>query len=418
MPELATNTEKCMNVQVQRHSRELEPQNHNAVGTPGAVVIGGDYQGLGIVRSLGRRGIPVCVVDDELSISRFSRYATSGFHVPDLRHADRVIETLMDLGQRLDLAGWVLFPTRDELVAALSQQRSTLSQCFRVPTQDWETIRWVWDKRNTYQLAKELKIPIPETWFPETSEDLDQITTPFPLALKPAIKEHFFYATKDKAWRVSSPAELRKLFLRASALAGPGGILIQDLIPGGGSQQFSYCAFVKDGNAVGSMVVRRRRQHPHDFGRASTFVETVDMPEVEKLSERFLQAIHYYGLVEIEYKLDPRDGEFKLLDVNARTWGYHTLGARAGVDFPYLLYADQIGHAVEPCRGQPGISWIRLLTDLPAGLVDVWRGRLGCRDYLKSLREFHTEAVFSLRDPFPGIIECALLPYLMAKRGF
>jgi D-aspartate ligase len=50
---------------------------------PGAVVIGGDYQGLGIVRSLGRVGIPVCVIDDEHSISRFSRYATHGVRVRD-----------------------------------------------------------------------------------------------------------------------------------------------------------------------------------------------------------------------------------------------------------------------------------------------------------------------------------------------
>src|SRR5579864_3675937 len=127
MPELARNKEKYMSVQVQSDLRELESQNHVALGTPGAVVIGGDYQGLGIVRSLGRRGIPVCVIDDELSISRFSRYATSGFHVPDLRNADGTVETLMDLGQRLHLAGWVLFPTRDELVAALSRHRSTLS---------------------------------------------------------------------------------------------------------------------------------------------------------------------------------------------------------------------------------------------------------------------------------------------------
>ncbi|MHB8412135.1 MAG: carboxylate--amine ligase [Candidatus Acidiferrales bacterium] len=418
MAEFAANKEKYMPVQVQSDFRELEPQRHDALGTPGAVVIGGDYQGLGIVRSLGRRGIPVCVIDDELSIARFSRYATSGFHVSDLRNTDRTIETLMDLGQRLHLAGWVLFPTRDEIVAALSRQRSTLSQCFRVPTQGWETIRWVWDKRNTYQLAKELSIPIPETWFPQTPEDLDRITTPFPLVLKPAIKEHFFYATKDKAWRVNSRTELRELFLRASALAGPGEVLVQDLIPGGGTQQFAYCAFVKDGNAVGSMVVRRRRQHPHDFGRASTFVETVDMPQLETLSERFLQAINYYGLIEIEYKLDPRDGQYKLLDVNARTWGYHTLGPCAGVDFPYLLYADQMGEDVRPCRGQPGISWVRLLTDIPAGIIDVWRGRLRCQDFLKSLRDFHTEAVFSREDPLPGIMECALLPYLIIKRGF
>ena len=89
------------------------------------------------------------------------------------------------------------------------------------------------------------------------------------------------------------------------------------------AQQFSYCAFFRNREAVGKMVVRRRRQHPLLFGRASTYVETVNVPLLEELSERFLRAIDYYGLVELEYKLDPRDSKYKLLDVNARTWGYH-----------------------------------------------------------------------------------------------
>ena len=64
----------------------------------------------------------------------------------------------------------------------------------------------------------------------------------------------------------------------------------------------------KDGGGVASMVARRRRQHPPEFGRASTFVETTDLPLLETFSERFLRAIGYYGLVEVEYKLDRRDG--------------------------------------------------------------------------------------------------------------
>src|SRR5207245_10693964 len=124
-------------------------------------------------------------------------------------------------------------------------------------------------------------------------------------------------------------------------------VMIQDLIPGDGRQQFAYCAFFKGGRAVGSMVVRRRRQHSPEFGRASTFVETIELPLLEQLSERFLRAIDYYGLVELEYKLDPRNGEYKLLDVNARTWGYHTLGPGAGVDFPYMLFADKVGEQVK-----------------------------------------------------------------------
>ena len=147
---------------------------------PGAVVIGGDYQGLGIVRSLGRKGIPICILDDEYSISRYSRYATYGIRVPDLRNENNVVETLVYLGRQLNLRGWVLFPTRDELVATLSRHKAALSEVFRVPTPAWETVKWVWNKRNTYRLAHELKMPIPESWFPDTLSDLDEITTPFP----------------------------------------------------------------------------------------------------------------------------------------------------------------------------------------------------------------------------------------------
>jgi D-aspartate ligase len=385
---------------------------------PGAVVLGGDYQGLGIVRSLGRQGIPICVIDDEYSISRFSRYTQFAIRVADLRNEAATIQSLIDIGNGLNLKGWVLFPTREELVAALSRHRCELLKLFRVPTAPWSTVQWMWDKRNTYQLADELKIPIPETWVPKTPEDVEKITTALPLALKPAIKEHFFYATKVKAWRADTKDELGELLGRANSIAGPGEILVQDLIPGDGKHQLGYCAFFKDGRAVGSMVTRRRRQHPHEFGRASTFVETIDMPIVESLSERFLRKINYYGLVEVEFKLDPRDGQLKLLDVNPRTWGYHSLGRPAGVDFPYMLYSDQIGMPVEDRRGKAGVTWIRMLTDLPTGVIDVFAGRLSFREFIKSLWIFNTEAVFSWEDPLPGLVECALLPYLFVRRGF
>jgi predicted ATP-grasp superfamily ATP-dependent carboligase len=166
------------------------------------------------------------------------------------------------------------------------------------------------------------------------------------------------------------------------------------------------------------MVVRRRRQHPPEFGRASTFVEAIELPVLETLSERFLRAIDYYGLVEVEYKLDLRDGQYKLLDVNGRTWGYHTLGSGAGVDFPYLLFLDQMGEPIEPLRARAGVSWIRLVTDIPTAIVELLRRRLDWKEYLQSLKTFHVEAVFTRQDPLPGLMELFLIPYLSLKRGF
>src|SRR5271155_3219179 len=168
--------------------------------TIGALVIGGDYQGLGIVRSLGRQEVPVCVVDDEYSISRFSRYCKSFVSLPGLRDQHQAVNSMLEVGKRLGLEGWVLYPTREELVAAISHHRSELSKVFRVPTPAWESVKWAWDKRNTYHMAQKLGIPTPVTHYPETSDQLAELDCLYPpFVLKPAIKEHFFYATKAKA---------------------------------------------------------------------------------------------------------------------------------------------------------------------------------------------------------------------------
>jgi D-aspartate ligase len=384
----------------------------------GAVVVGGDYQGLGIVRSLGRHGIPVCVIDDERSIARYSRHATHAMRVPNLRDEARCIDTLLEVGRRLGLDRWVLYPTRDETVTAIARHRSLLAERYRVPTPDWETVKWAADKRNTHRLTRELDIPSPRTWHPKSIGDLAEIDVDGGVAIKPAIKERFIYATKAKAWRADTKAELSDRFQQAAEIVGPGEVMVQELIPGDGRHQFAFCAFFKAGESIGCMVARRRRQHPPEFGRASTFVETVDVPLLETLSERFLRAIDYYGLVELEYKLDPRDGEYKLLDVNARTWGYHSLGPRAGVEFPYLLFADQLGQQVERQRARAGVSWIRLATDVPTAALELVRGRLDWRDYARSLQRADVEAVFSTRDIVPGLAELALIPYLYMKRGF
>lgn len=166
------------------------------------------------------------------------------------------------------------------------------------------------------------------------------------------------------------------------------------------------------------MVARRVRQHPLQFGKASTYVETLDIPLLEELSERFLRAIDYYGLVEVEYKFDPRSSQYKLLDVNARTWGYHSLGAHAGVDFSYMLYSDQVGLPVTFSKGRAGSAWIRTTTDIPAAISAIFSGETDWRSYFRSVTKCNVEAVFSAGDPLPGVAEVALIPYMAIKRGF
>src|SRR5919108_6100304 len=108
-------------------------QDQNTNNRPGAVVIGGNFQGLGVLRSLGKQGTPTCIIDDEYSICRFSRYATHAVRVPDLLDERKTVDTLLEVGRRLGLQGWVLYPTREETVAALARYRPELAEFFRVP---------------------------------------------------------------------------------------------------------------------------------------------------------------------------------------------------------------------------------------------------------------------------------------------
>lgn len=396
--------------------RPLGDGELKSVAQPGALVIGGDHPGLGVVRSLGQRGIPVHVIDDQLALSAFSRYTTHFTRVKDLRDERKTVDAVLEIGKRFNLRNWVLFPTRDETVVALSRHRTELAEFFRVPTQNWETVKWAWNKKYTYELADALNIPCPQTFNPRSEDELEALHTKLPLAMKPAVKENFFYATGAKAWRANTMDELRLVYRKAAEHILPEEILLQQIIPGDGNCQVSYCAFFAGKQAHSTLVARRARQHPREFGRAATYVESIDLPLIEELSERFLRAIDYYGLVEIEFKQDPRDGEYKLLDVNARTWGFHRLGCSAGVDFSYLLYADQIGEQVPRCRGRAGVGWLRLLTDLPTAFSDIAHRHLSIGAYLQSLRKTRVESVFCLKDPLPSVAEGVLLPYLILKK--
>src|SRR5438876_11462162 len=104
----------------------------------GAVVIGGDHPGLAIARSLGRRGIPVYVIDDQYSISKFSRYTTRVVRAADLRDPQKTVDSVMEIGHRYGLKDWVLFPTGKKREMASRRNRERLARSFRLTTPEWD----------------------------------------------------------------------------------------------------------------------------------------------------------------------------------------------------------------------------------------------------------------------------------------
>ena len=375
----------------------------------GAVVVGGNLNGLSIARSLGRRGVPVWVASTpNIRLASFSRYTRRTLQWPSGSNEDQV-GFLLDLAARNHLDRWVLFPTSDESAALLSKYRTQLSGRFRVSTPDWNALKWAYDKRLTYRLADQQQVDCPTTFYPSSESDLDSVT--FPAILKPATHASVNRFTAAKAWAVANREELLCRYAEARSLMPADQILVQERIRGGGKFQFSYAALCRSGKPIASLTARRTRQFPVDFGYSSSFVETMNVPDIVAPSVRLLDAMKYTGIVEIEYKFDARDGRFKLLDINPRLWTWAPLGARAGIDFPLLLWRLMLDMPVPELTAPPGVAWVRMSTDVPAAIHEMLRGRLDPISYLRSLRSPLEFALFAADDPLPGLLDVPLFAF-------
>jgi predicted ATP-grasp superfamily ATP-dependent carboligase len=319
------------------------------------------------------------------------------------------IDFLLGVGERYGLDGWVLFPTEDSHAAMLARHQAKLADRFRLATSPWETVEIAYDKRSTYRVAQEFDVHCPATHYPRDRREVEILQCSFPVILKPAIKEAVNRFTREKAWPIDNRASLLARYDAACALIDPSLIMIQELIPGGGESQFSYGAICENGRPLASLVARRTRQYPIDFGRSSSFVETVEAPAVEEAAQHLIARLGYTGLLEAEFKYDRRDDRYKLLDLNPRVWGWHTLSRRGGVDFPYFLWRLAQHLPIPEIRVKAGYRWVRMTTDLPAAAREILSGRISVSAYFRSLRAPLEFAMLAADDPMPFLLEVPML---------
>ncbi|WIG59191.1 MAG: hypothetical protein OJF49_001938 [Ktedonobacterales bacterium] len=369
----------------------------------GAVLLGSDFKALAVARSLGRHGIPCAVIDTTPRSAWYSRYVTQRFTWPDSMEDPAFVSYLLRLAKEHGLERWVLVPMQDEVVELVARHHEQLGAVYQLATQDWSVLRWAGDKRLTDRMARETGVPYPQTWYPASVDELDGLDITYPVIVKPAISVHLQYAIRLKALPANNLDELRSQYARAASIISADEIMIQEIIPGGGTQQYSVANYCKDGEPVLRMTAQRIRQYPIDYGLGSSFVRAVEVPELYDLSDRVLRFMGVTGMAEVEFKLDPRDHQYKLLDINVRPWGWHGLCRACGLDFPYIHYRDILGHAPQPATPRYGARWLRAITDLPAGVQLMRAGMTTPLAYAQSLFGKNVYSVLDWRDPLPAL---------------
>jgi D-aspartate ligase len=349
----------------------------------GAVVLASSYTALGIVRSLGRNGIPVWILDDKNAPTGLSRYVKRSF--PLVENETEQLALLIEIAKKYDLRGWALFPDSDKGSALIAKHHQELSEYYQLTIPPWPILQWAVDKSLTYQVAAETGVDYPKTFYPKSRVDVEKLEGQFPVILKPASHQGHDAFSNIRAWQANNKDELLALYDTIYGLVDSSVIMIQEMIPGGLDTEFSYAALCKDGKVLADAMAERKRLMPLDFG-VGVYLETIEKKEIEAPAKRWLEKINYTGLVEIDFKFDKQDGRYKILDVNARAWGWIAMCAYAGVDFPYLMWKLSQGESISPAHARSGVRWIRTVSDLDSAIQSMRNGSLTLGEYLASLK--------------------------------
>jgi len=373
-------------------------------------------QGLANMRLLAKAGVPVVVVDKNDCIARHSKYCQDFYLCPEFIEDD-FAEFLLQLAKKKNLNGWLLLPSNDHAVNTLSRHQPELQDTFKMLIPPLSVFATIYDKSRLLGLAQSLGIPTPKTDYFICTKPVS-IDLNFPVITKGKLGLTFYKKVGKKAILSKNEKQLLQDLMALARVIGLSDTFSQEVIPYDGSNKtVSFTAFSVDGEIKTYWMGVKLREHPLQFGTA-TFCESVHKQECLEYSRQLLQALFYTGVCEIEFMRDPRDGLFKLIEINARTWLWVGLAAACGVNYPLFIYNHVNGLPNDfPATYQVGIRWRNFWTDTIFSFLAIFKGKLRILDYLQSVHgDGLIDAVRDKEDPRPFWMMTKMLFKLAKKR--
>ncbi|OHB64494.1 MAG: hypothetical protein A2Y76_01305 [Planctomycetes bacterium RBG_13_60_9] len=366
-----------------------------------AVILSTHNIGLGLIRTLGRCGVPIIAVYyQKQDMGYLSRYVQERVPAPHPEHSEEdFIRLLVDLAARHGRC--VLFPADDATLVAVSKNRSRLAEHHIVACAEWTTVRQLIDKKHTYRLAESIGIPAPRTITPRDIDDAEEYAASarYPCLVKPCESHRYFEIFRRKLVKVANANELLAAYRQASD-AGME-VMLQEYIPGTDADGVNYNSYCCDGTTVAEFTARKVRMSPPEFGVPAVVVSR-HIPEVQDLGRRLLQSLGYTGYSCTEFRRDPRDGIYKLMEINPRHNRSLMLAVTCSVNFPLMEYTHLVdGRVPSPAEYRDGIYWIDAAKDLAAGRQYRARDEFSWVEYVRPYLKPHVFATFDVRDPVP-----------------
>lgn len=392
--------------------------------TPALVLGVHDHNGLAQIRTLGRLGVPVYITHaPRRTPATHSRFVRQRFEWKiDAAAPEKTLAFLLDvvgpaIGRRA-----VLLPSEDGSSIVVAEHGAALREWFITPDAEPSLNRALVDKQRLHELCRTTGVPSPMTVAPSSHAEVEAFahSAAYPVVVK----------AKD-GWRLRGLTDVVTVIAndrdelldayRGMTVDGEPNVVLQDYIPGGPDSVWIFNGYAdRAGNVLAARVGNKLREYPVDKGLTTLGVNRPNEAVLAAATE-FVRKVGYRGVIDLDIRLDERDGRYKPIDFNPRPGATFRLFAdEVGIDVVRAAYLDLTGQRVPVGSQRMGRRWMVENWDLVAARRYVATGRLTPRGYLRSLRGVEEGAWSARDDPLPfvmmlGAFGRTLLPFLARR---
>jgi D-aspartate ligase len=372
----------------------------------GAIVVGAHVNGLGVIRALGQRGVPIVAVSTRpFDIAQRSRWVYESHPFPEFHdRPDTLVEWLTSHASRW--RGWAIFPTNDDALTVLAANCERLST-YTLTVQPWPIASQFVDKIRLHALATAAGLDVPHCYGPATAETAARSDLKFPVAVKPRQHGRLITRFGVKLFLARNPTELAEA-IRQLELAGVDG-LVFDFVAGPDSEIFVYAVYVDaSGQASPGVTIRKLRQYPAGLGAACAAEVVAEMPALRDATLALTQRAGFRGMAFAEFKRDSQSGRMQFIEINGRTVLFNDLPRRAGLDLVNLAWDDFVlERPFDVATPHTSAAWVHVQADVLRALRARGADRPRLRDLAAPYFRGGGDAVFSWSDPAPFLLQTA-----------
>ncbi|NUP53686.1 MAG: carboxylate--amine ligase [Catenulispora sp.] len=370
------------------------------------------HGGLGVIRSLGRLGIRVHAMrEDRFAPAAASRYARrTALPMPASADPGAVLDLLDRLANRLSGPA-VLVTTDDAGAVFLAEHGDKLRSRYLFPAPPADLPRRAAGKGTLAEICRAAGVPHPATAVPVDVAEavafadscgypvVAKVNLPWTADKTTGLQSTTIVRSKDRllallevARRATGDGPDTGLLLQEYLAPAPAGTL-QDWFFHGYFDASSRCLFGHTGTKV--------RSFPAHAGMTS-YGRWAPNERLRAEAVALLSGLGYQGTVDLDYRWDPRDDSYRLLDFNPRLGAqFRLFEDSAGIDVVRALHLDLTGRGFTAGEAVPDRALVVENYD-PLAARDYRReGSLSIRSWLSSVRAADEAAWFALDDLAP-----------------